>query len=471
MTAVVETGTFIDEAAIDEALQAASTKDAGARARDPRQGARAQGPRAGRGRRADRGQRPGAARPSCSRRRATSRTRSTASAWCSSRRSTSRNLCGNECLYCAFRARNTELKRRALTQEEIRREVEAPDRPGAQARAARGRRVLPQARASSYVLKCIETIYAVKRGNGEIRRVNVNVAPLDGRGVPASSRRPASAPTSSSRRPTTARPTPRVHLGGKKKDYDWRVTGMDRAMEAGIDDVGIGVLFGLFDWRFEMLALHAAHPRTSSALRRRPAHDQRAAPGAGHAARTWPATRRSRCRTSTSARSSPSCAWPCPTPASSCPRARRPTSGARRSRWACRRSRAGSRTNPGGYAEDERVDAAQFQLGDHRSLDEVIRDVAELGYIPSFCTACYRLGRTGKDFMDLAKPGEIKQHCDPNAPVHLRGVPARLRHRRDPRGRRGAASSADRGDGPGAPRAHREDARPGAARGNRDVLC
>jgi 2-iminoacetate synthase len=76
---------------------------------------------------------------------------------------------------------------------------------------------------------------------------------------------------------------------------------------------------------------------------------------------------------------------------------------------------AGSRTNPGGYAEDEQFDEAQFQLGDHRSLDEVIHDVAELGYIPSFCTACYRLGRTGMDFMDLAKPGEIKHHCDPNA--------------------------------------------------------
>ena len=76
---------------------------------------------------------------------------------------------------------------------------------------------------------------------------------------------------------------------------------------------------------------------------------------------------------------------------------------------------AGSRTNPGGYAEDEKIDASQFALGDHRPLDEVIRDVAQLGYIPSFCTACYRLGRTGQDFMDLAKPGEIKKHCDPNA--------------------------------------------------------
>jgi 2-iminoacetate synthase len=76
---------------------------------------------------------------------------------------------------------------------------------------------------------------------------------------------------------------------------------------------------------------------------------------------------------------------------------------------------AGSRTNPGGYAESERDNASQFCLGDHRPLDEVIRDVASLGYIPSFCTACYRLGRTGQDFMDLAKPGEIKEHCDPNA--------------------------------------------------------
>ena len=135
-----------------------------------------------------------------------------------------------------------------------------------------------------------------------------------------------------------------------------------------------------------------------------------------------------------------------------------------------RRSRAGSRTNPGGYAEDEEFDAAQFQLGDHRSLDEVIRDVAELGYIPSFCTACYRLGRTGMDFMDLAKPGEIKHHCDPNA---LSTFLEYLLDYGSPRRARSGETLIDAKvarDGRRAPRAHREDARPGARRRARRVL-
>ena len=205
-----------------------------------------------------------------------------------------------------------------------------------------------------------------------------------------------------------------VHVGGKKKDFDWRVTGMHRAMEAGIDDVGIGVLFGLADWRFEVLALmqhirelersYGVGPHTLSMPRLEPASGSDIAeeppmPVGDVDFRKLVAILR------------------LAVPYTGMIMSTRETPNLRRETFALGISQisAGSRTNPGGYAEDEHFDEAQFQLGDHRSLDEVIRDVAELGYVPSFCTACYRLGRTGMDFMDLAKPGDIKHHCDPNA--------------------------------------------------------
>ena len=322
------------------------------------------------------------------------------------------NLCANECLYCAFRARNPEVTRRALTQEEIAREVKVLVEQG-------HKRVLLVAGESyphegfAYILKSIETIYRTRSGNGEVRRVNANIAPLsveEFRQLKATG-----IGTYQVFQETYHRETYRqVHVGGRKKDFDWRITAPDRAMEAGVDDVGIGILFGLFDWRFEVLALlqHIAHlerrfgvgPHTISVPRLEPAVGS-------------------------------DMAGPPPKPVSDLDFRRivailrlavpytgiimstRETPNLRRETFALGVSQisAGSRTNPGGYTENEREEAAQFSLGDHRSLDEVVRDVATLGYIPSFCTGCYRLGRTGKDFMDLAKPGAIKAHCDPNA--------------------------------------------------------
>lgn len=322
------------------------------------------------------------------------------------------NLCANECLYCAFRARNTSLRRRALTQDEIRRETEILVGQG-------HKRVLVVAGESyphqgfQYVLDSIATVYDTKVGRGEVRRINVNIAPLDldeFRQLKA-----ANIGTYQLFQETYHRPTySRVHLSGKKADYDWRITAFDRAMEAGIDDVGIGVLFGLYDWRFEILALmqHIAHlerrfgvgPHTISVPRLEPATGSDLAEHAPHPVsdvdfRKIVAILR------------------IAVPYTGLIMSTRETAKLRRETFALGVSQisAGSRTNPGGYAEDDDYDASQFSLGDHRSLDEVVRDVAELGYIPSFCTACYRLGRTGRDFMDLAKPGEIKHHCDPNA--------------------------------------------------------
>ena len=411
MTAVVETGSFIDESAIDDALHAAATKDAG-RVREILAKARELG-----GLEMDEvavlsSVSDPSCSASCSPPPATSRTPSTARGWCCSRRSTSRNLCTNDCLYCAFRVRNKELKRRALTQAEIRHEVELLVDQG-------HKRILLVAGESypkqgfGYVLDSIATIYEVKRGNGEIRRVNVNVAPLSVDEF--KSLKATGIGTYQLFQETYHRDTYKaVHLGGKKMDYDWRVTAMHRAMEAGIDDVGIGVLFGLFDWRFEILAL-MQHVR-----------ELERAYGVGPHTISMP-------RLEPASGSDMACEPPQPVsdvdfrkivailrlavPYTGMIMSTRETANLRRETFAlgvCQIS-AGSRTNPGGYAEDEKFDTAQFQLGDHRSLDEVIRDVASLGYMPSFCTACYRLGRTGMDFMDLAKPGDIKHHCDPNA--------------------------------------------------------
>ena len=322
------------------------------------------------------------------------------------------NMCANECTYCAFRARNTELERRALTQEEIARETRMLIDQG-------HKRVLLVAGESypregfSYVLKSIDTVYSVTHDQGEIRRINVNVAPLtldQFREL-----KHAKIGTYQLFQETYHRATyASVHLAGKKKDYDWRVTAMDRAMQAGIDDVGIGVLFGLADWRYELLALmqHIRHlearygvgPHTISVPRLEPATGSDVAAHPPHAVsdidfRKIVAILR------------------LAVPYTGIIMSTRESAHIRRETFALGVSQisAGSRTNPGGYAESERENASQFCLGDHRPLDEVIRDVAGLGYIPSFCTACYRLGRTGQDFMDLAKPGEIKEHCDPNA--------------------------------------------------------
>jgi 2-iminoacetate synthase len=322
------------------------------------------------------------------------------------------NLCENDCVYCAFRARNKELKRRALTQAEIRHEVEILVNQG-------HKRVLLVAGESypnegfDYVLKSVGTIYDVKRGNGEIRRVNVNVAPLTVDEFKAL--KATGIGTYQLFQETYHRGTYKtVHLGGKKRDYDWRVSAMDRAVQAGIDDVGIGVLFGLYDWRFEVLAImqHIRHleatfgvgPHTISMPRLEPAcgSDMASAP-------PQPVSDIDFRKIVAILRMT--------VPYTGMIMSTREAPNIRRETFAMGVSQisAGSRTNPGGYAEDEQFDEAQFQLGDHRSLDEVIRDVAELGYIPSFCTACYRLGRTGMDFMDLAKPGDIRHHCDPNA--------------------------------------------------------
>jgi 2-iminoacetate synthase len=323
------------------------------------------------------------------------------------------NYCANECLYCAFRARNTTLTRRALTLPEIANEVKILIEQG-------HKRLLLVAGESypdddyRYILRAIETIYATKSGRGEIRRVNCNIAPL---GVAEFKElKAAHIGTYQCFQETYHRDTyAAVHTSGIKSDFDWRVTVMDRAMEAGIDDVGIGVLFGLHDWKFEMLALqqHIQHLEEKYGVGPHTLSVPRIEPAVGSALASQPAG-----AVSDADFKKIVAILRLAVPYTGIIMSTRENAATRRATFALGVSQisAGSRCNPGGYAElGDGTNAQQFQLGDHRSLDEVVRDVAALGYTPSFCTACYRLGRTGADFMDLAKPGLIKEHCSPNA--------------------------------------------------------
>ena len=323
------------------------------------------------------------------------------------------NLCGNECLYCAFRAGNRELTRRALTQEEIAREVTRLVEQGHKRILLVAGEAYPT-EGFDYVLRAIDTVYRTSSGPGEVRRVNVNVAPLT---LPEFRRlKEAGIGTYQLFQETYHRETyGAVHVAGRKADYDWRITGMDRAMEAGIDDVGIGALFGLFDWRYELLAMmqHVEHlekafgcgPHTISVPRLEPAVGSAMAGAPPH-----PVSDLDFKKLVAILRLA--------VPYTGIILSTRESAEIRGDTFALGISQisAGSRTSPGGYeAGPDVAESEQFSLGDHRSLDEVIRDVTALGFVPSFCTACYRLGRTGADFMDLARPGEIKEHCAPNA--------------------------------------------------------
>lgn len=326
------------------------------------------------------------------------------------------NACSNECCYCAFRAANRAVRRRTLSQEDIAREVAALERQG-------HKRVLlvasenPTSQGLDYVLESIRTVYATRSGpRGEIRRVNVNIAPLSVEGFRRL--RAERIGTYQIFQETYHRATyAAVHCGGPKRDYLWRLTALDRAMEGGISDVGMGVLFGLYDWRFELLALlqHVRHledrfgvgPHTISVPRLEPAvgSDLAAHP-------PWPVSDDDFRRIVAILRLA--------VPYTGLIMSTRESPAMRREtlRLGISQISAGSRTDPGGYtagAEVREADSSQFLIGDHRPLDEVVRDLATLGYLPSFCTACYRLGRVGEDFMDLARPGEIRNHCEPNA--------------------------------------------------------
>lgn len=321
------------------------------------------------------------------------------------------NYCSNECSYCAFRVRNKEAHRRALTQEEIAREVKALVEQGHKRVLMVSGEAYPHG-GFEYILDSIRTIYGTRSGNGEIRRVNVNLAPCTLEQFRLLKQ--ADIGTFQIFQETYHQPTyASVHLSGPKRDYHYRLETPHRAMEGGINDIGIGPLLGLYDWRFEILATleharslereHGCGPHTISVPRIELA--------AGFTLSLDPAH-----RVSDADFLKLVAVLRLAVPYTGLIMSTRENAAIRRETFHLGISQisAGSRCDPGGYTEGP-SETAQFQLGDHRTLDEVVRDVATLGFIPSFCTACYRLGRTGSDFMDLAKPGEIKNHCSPNA--------------------------------------------------------
>jgi 2-iminoacetate synthase len=325
------------------------------------------------------------------------------------------NHCSNDCLYCGFRKSNKELTRVSLTMEQIANEVRVLEKEG-------HKRLLmlcgehPKRSSIDYFIEAIETAYAVKtEKGGEIRRINIEIAPLS---VSEFRKfKETRIGTYVLFQETYHHETYRkMHPGGPKADFAWRLTAMHRAQEGGINDVGVGALFGLYDYRYEVLGLlfHALQlerdcgvgPHTISIPRLQPAMNAPAAirpphPVSDHDFKKLVAILR------------------LAVPYTGIILTTRETSALRNEVFNLGVSQisAGSRTNPGGYEQDssERFRAAQFNLGDTRTLDEVIHDITRMGHIPSFCTACYRLGRTGRDFMDLAKPGLIRKYCQTNA--------------------------------------------------------
>ncbi len=325
------------------------------------------------------------------------------------------NECVNDCIYCGFRRSNRAAVRRTLGTAEITSQVRALEDRGHK------RLILVfgehPAYNAGFIADCVKTVYATRSGNGEIRRVNINAAPMDHEGYRIF--KAAGIGTYQIFQETYHAETyARVHPGRTRKgDFLWRLNGLSRAMEAGCDDVGIGVLFGLYDWRFEVLGLvaHALHlqdrygvgPHTISFPRLRPACgvavDDRFAVNDHDFKRLIAILRLA-------------------VPYTGLILTAREKAELRREAMSFGVSQidAGSRIELGGYTEagDSQVQATergQFELGDIRSLDTVMRELLQDGYLPSFCTACYRLGRTGEHFMEFAIPGFIKRFCTPNA--------------------------------------------------------
>jgi len=320
------------------------------------------------------------------------------------------NLCNNECLYCAFKRSNNELARRTLSFDEIRQETEALINQGHKRMLLVSGEGLGL-KGLDYTLKAIDTIYGVRLPKGNIRRINVNIAAQTVEGFKQLQQ--AKIGTYQLFQETYNFDTySKMHLSGPKADYNFHLTAMDRAIEAGIQDVGVGILFGLEDYRFEIMALlqHIHHledkfgvgPHTISVPRIEPATNSEVSLHPPHAVDDRDFKKILAVLRIT-------------VPYTGMILSTRENAEIRRDAFYLGVSQisGGSRTNPGGYSSSD--SAEQFSLGDHRSLLEVIKDVVAHDHLPRFCTGCYRLGRVGKDFMDLAKPGEIKTHCYPNA--------------------------------------------------------
>ena len=323
------------------------------------------------------------------------------------------NECVNNCQYCGFRCTNSEVSRKTLTFPELDREVEAlVDRGHKRLILVYGEH--PQYDAQ-FIHDTVKEVYGIKKGNGEIRRVNINAAPLDVEGFKLV--KSAGIGTYQIFQETYHQETyKQMHPSGPKSNFLWRLHGLDRAQQAGIDDVGIGALMGLFDWRFETMALlyHTIHLENEFKVGPHTISFPRIEPAIGTALCDRPPYEVSdydfkrlvailrlavpytglilTCRESVELRNEII-------------------------QFGVSQIDAGSNIGIGAYSQEdeESYKKSQFVLNDGRSLDQVIRELCEADFIPSFCTGCYRLGRTGEHFMEFAIPGFVKRFCTPNA--------------------------------------------------------
>ncbi|MCF8373671.1 MAG: [FeFe] hydrogenase H-cluster radical SAM maturase HydG [Bacteroidales bacterium] len=327
------------------------------------------------------------------------------------------NKCSNNCKYCGFRSSNKDAVRKTLDKQELIAEVEALEDNGQK------RLILVYGEHreydAQYIADTVRTVYSVKKGNGEIRRVNINAAPLeieDFRIVKDSGIGTYQV-FQETYHPEVYKD---YHLGGKKADYEYRLTSLDRAQEAGIDDVGIGALFGLYDWRFEVMGLvrHTNHfeacynvgPHTISFPRIQDASmlsfgDK------------YIVSDKDFVRLVAILRLA--------VPYTGMILTARENQYVRREvmKFGVSQIDGGTKLELGSYHESQNeqqnLNREQFMINDNRSLAEIIDELLEDGYMPSFCTACYRLGRTGEHFMEFSVPGFIKRYCSPNAMLTL----------------------------------------------------
>jgi 2-iminoacetate synthase len=327
------------------------------------------------------------------------------------------NRCTNNCMYCGFRTSNEDAIRKTLSDKEIVHEVEALEDNGQK------RLILVYGEhpdySPEYIAHTVKLVYGVKKGNGEIRRVNINAAPLDIEGFRTVGK---SGIGTYQVFQETYHPEAYkwYHLGGKKRDYEYRLTALDRAQEAGIDDVGIGALFGLYDWRFEVLALvrHTIHleacynvgphtisfPRITDAATLNP--DKKYETSDDDFKKLVAILRLA-------------------VPYTGLILTARESAEVRKEvlQYGVSQIDAGTRLEIGSYSdsknEAQNLNREQFKINDSRSLDEVIDELLTNDYLPSFCTSCYRMGRTGEHFMEFSVPGFIKRFCTPNAILTL----------------------------------------------------
>ncbi|MDR1006921.1 MAG: [FeFe] hydrogenase H-cluster radical SAM maturase HydG [Bacteroidales bacterium] len=324
------------------------------------------------------------------------------------------NVCVNNCLYCSFRKENKLIKRKILSMEEIAAETSALLKQG-------HKRVLLICGENSYndtkyMQEAIRTTYSVKERGGKdyIRRINVELAPMEVADFAALKSEKIGTYVCFQETYDPIKYKDFHPAGTPKADYEYRLSVMDRAMQGGIDDIGIGALLGLTDYRFEVLAMmeHANHleeafgvgPHTVSVPRMEyavgsPLSENVPMPVSDKDFKKLVAIIR------------------LALPYTGIILSTREGDAMRNEliRYGVSQISAASKTNPGSYADKSQESGSQFSTGDTRSLEEVIETLVDEGYIPSFCTGCYRQGRVGHDFMDLAKPGLIKEYCLPNA--------------------------------------------------------